>query len=108
MTVLVPLQALIGDQHGLDTLRYQPAKLAAIEAIWDGGRRLPWVVFAIPDDAAAKNLYEVSIPDLGSVILTHDPDGQVRGLKDFPPEDRPPVAAAVLRLPHHAARAGAS
>ena len=66
LTVLVPLQALIGDQHGLDTLRYQPAKLAAIEGIWDGGRRLPWVVFAVPDDAAAKNLYEVSIPDLGS------------------------------------------
>ncbi len=82
--MLVPLQAVIGDQHGLDTLRYQPAKIDAIEAIWDGGRRLPWVVFAIPDDAAAKNLYEFSIPDLGSLILTHDPDGAVRGLKDFP------------------------
>src|SRR5208282_1221552 len=52
LTVLVPLQAVIGDQHGLDTLKHQPAKLAAIEGIWDGGRRLPWVVFAIPDDAA--------------------------------------------------------
>jgi cytochrome bd ubiquinol oxidase subunit I len=92
LTVLVPLQAILGDQHGLDTLKYQPAKLAGIEAIWDGGRRLPWVVFAIPDDAAAKNLYEISIPVLGSLILTHDPDGEVRGLKDFPPQDRPPVA----------------
>jgi cytochrome d ubiquinol oxidase subunit I len=91
LTVLVPLQALIGDQHGLDTRKYQPAKLAGIEAIWDGGRRLPWVVFAIPDDAAARNFYEISIPLLGSLILTHDPDGEVRGLKDFPPEDRPPV-----------------
>ena len=87
----MPLQAVIGDQHGLDTLKHQPAKLAGIEAIWDGGRRLPWVVFAIPDDAAAKNLYEISIPLVGSLILTHDPDGEVRGLKDFPPEDRPPV-----------------
>ncbi len=92
LTVLVPLQALIGDQHGLDTLKYQPAKLAGIEAIWDGGRRLPWVLFAIPDDAAAKNLYEISIPVVGSLILTHDVDGEVRGLKSFPPEDRPPVA----------------
>ncbi len=91
LTVLVPLQALIGDQHGLDTLRYQPAKIDAIEAIWEGGRHLPWVVFAIPDDSAAKNLYEFSIPDLGSLILTHDPNGEVRGLKDFPPQDRPPV-----------------
>jgi len=92
LTVLVPLQAMIGDQHGLDTVKYQPAKLAGIEAIWEGGRRLPWVVFAIPDDAAEKNLYEVSIPDLGSVILTHDVNGEVHGLKDFPPQDRPPVA----------------
>jgi len=92
LTVLVPLQAILGDQHGLDTLKHQPAKLAGIEAIWDGGRRLPWVVFAIPDDAAAKNLYEISIPVVGSLILTHDPDGAVRGLKDFPPQDRPPVA----------------
>ena len=92
LTVLVPLQVLIGDQHGLDTLRYQPAKIDAIEAIWDSGRHQPWVVFAIPDDAAAKNLYEFSIPDLGSLILTHDPNGEVRGLKDFPPQDRPPVA----------------
>jgi len=92
LTVLVPLQAVIGDQHGLDTLKYQLAKLAGIEAIWDGGRRLPWVVFAIPDDAAAKNLFEISIPVAGSLILTHNPDGEVRGLKDFPAEDRPPVA----------------
>ena len=92
LSVLVPLQAMIGDQHGLDTLRYQPAKLDAIEAIWDGGRRLPWVVFAIPDDSAAKNLYELSIPDAGSLILTHDVDGKLPGLKDFPPEDRAPVA----------------
>ncbi len=91
LSVLVPLQAVVGDQHGLDTLRYQPAKLAGIEAIWDTGSRQPWVVFAIPDDNAALNRFEISIPVVGSLILTHDPNGEVRGLKDFPPEDRPPV-----------------
>jgi cytochrome bd ubiquinol oxidase subunit I len=92
LSVLVPLQAFLGDEHGLNTLRYQPAKLAAIEGIWNTGSRLPWVVFAIPDDAAATNHYEISIPDLGSLILTHDLNGTVRGLKDFPPENRAPVA----------------
>ncbi len=91
LTVLVPLQLVFGDQQGLDTLKHQPAKLAAIEGIWDGGRRLPWVVFAIPDNSAAKNLYEVSIPLVGSLILTHDPNGEVQGLKDFPAQDRAPV-----------------
>ena len=92
LTILVPLQAIIGDQHGLNTVKYQPAKIAAMEAIWDGGRHLPWVAFAIPDESAGKNLYEVDVPDLGSLILTHDVDGAVQGLKDFPPQDRPPVA----------------
>ena len=63
LTVLVPLQAFLGDQHGLNTLQHQPAKLAAIEAIWNTGSRLPWVVFAIPDDKAATNHDEISIPD---------------------------------------------
>ncbi|HTR14527.1 MAG TPA: cytochrome ubiquinol oxidase subunit I [Roseiarcus sp.] len=92
LSVLVPLQMFIGDAHGLNTLEHQPAKLAAIEAIWDTGSRVPLNLFAIPDDAAATNHYEISIPELGSLILTHDPNGTVRGLKDFPPEDRPPVA----------------
>ena len=92
LTVLVPLQAFLGDAHGLNTLEYQPAKLAAIEGIWNGGSRLPWAVFAIPDDKAATNRYELSIPYAGSLILTHDINGTVKGLKDFPPQDRPPVA----------------
>ena len=92
LSVLVPLQGLLGDEHGLNTLRYQPAKLAAIEGIWNTGSRLPWAVFAIPDDKAATNDYEIAIPDAGSLILTHDIDGTVKGLKDFPPADRPPVA----------------
>ena len=62
LTVLVPLQAFSATQHGLNTLEHQPAKLAAIEAIWDTGSRLPWVVFAIPDDKAATNHYEIVDP----------------------------------------------
>ena len=108
LTVLVPLQAMIGDQHGLNTLRYQPAKLAAIEALWDTGRRLPWVVFAIPDDAAANNLYELSIPDLGSLILTHDVNGDGARPEGLSARGSPAGRHPVLRLPHHAARAGAS
>ncbi len=92
LSVLVPLQALLGDEHGLNTLQNQPAKLAAIEGIWDTGSRLPWVVFAVPDDKAATNHDELSIPDVGSLILTHDINGTVKGLKDFPPQDRAPVA----------------
>ena len=92
LSVLVPLQMFIGDAHGLNTLEHQPAKLAAIEAIWDTGKRVPLNLFAIPDDTAATNHFEISIPDLGSLILTHNPNGEVRGLKDFAPENRPPVA----------------
>ena len=92
LSVMVPLQMLIGDMHGRNTLQYQPAKLAAIEAHWDTGSRVPFVVFAIPDEAAAINRYALEIPVAGSLILTHDPNGIVRGLKEWPPDQRPPVA----------------
>ena len=90
--VLVPAQALIGDAHGLNTLEHQPAKLAAIEGLWDTGAGQPAVLFAIPDEAAEANRAEVSIPKLASLYLTYDWDGTVKGLKDFPRADRPPVA----------------
>lgn len=73
-------------------LEYQPAKLAAIEARWETASRVPLTLFAIPDQRAATNHYAVDIPDLGSLILTHDPNGTVRGLKDWPADQRPPVA----------------
>jgi cytochrome d ubiquinol oxidase subunit I len=92
LSVLVPLQILIGDQHGLNTLEHQPTKLAAIEAHWTTGSRVPLVLFAVPDEAAEANRYAVEVPDLGSLILTHDLNGTVRGLKDWPAADRPPVA----------------
>jgi cytochrome bd ubiquinol oxidase subunit I len=91
LTVLVPLQMIIGDLHGLNTRKHQPAKLAAIEARWDTGRRVPLTVFAIPDEEAARNDFAIEIPWLGSLILTHTLDGEVKGLKDFPVDQRPPV-----------------
>ena len=92
LAVLVPLQVLLGDMHGLNTLAYQPAKLAAIEAHWDREARAPLTLFAIPDQAGETNHASIDVPLLGSLILTHDVDGVVPGLKDFPAKDRPPVA----------------
>jgi len=92
LAVLVPLQMLIGDQHGLNTRRYQPAKLAAIEARWDTGSGVPLTLFALPDQTGEQNKYAIEVPYLGSLILTHSLDGTIQGLKDFPADQRPPVA----------------
>jgi cytochrome bd ubiquinol oxidase subunit I len=92
LSVLVPLQMIIGDLHGLNTRQHQPAKLAAIEARWDTDRRVPLTLFAIPNEQAAHNDFAIEVPWLGSLILTHDLDGEVKGLKDFPADQRPPVA----------------
>src|SRR5215510_7827482 len=92
LTVLVPLQIFIGDLHGLNTREHQPAKLAAIEARWDTERRVPLTLFAIPSDKAERNYFAIEVPWLGSLILTHNLDGEVKGLKDFPADQRPPVA----------------
>lgn len=86
---LAPLQMVIGDLHGLNTLKHQPAKVAALEAHWETGSQVPLILFALPDPKAETNHYELAIPKLGSLILTHDWDGVVKGLKSFPPEDRP-------------------
>jgi cytochrome d ubiquinol oxidase subunit I len=88
---VAPLQAIIGDFHGLNTLEHQPAKLAAIEGHWEkhDGAGTPLVVFGWPDMQAEKNHYAIEIPRLGSLILTHSWDGNIPALKDFPSEDRP-------------------
>ena len=89
-----PAQLLIGDLHGLNTLEYQPVKLAAMEAHWGGkGEEGPvdFVVFAWPDEDAETNRWEVAIPKLGSLILTHTWEEYVPGLRDFAREERPPV-----------------
>ncbi len=91
MAILAPLQLFIGDQHGLNTLKYQPIKIAAIEAHWDGSKPGALVLFAWPDEKAEKNLYEIAIPFGASLILRHDPYGLFPGLKSVPPQDRPPV-----------------
>ena len=89
--VLAPLQLLVGDLHGLNTLKHQPVKIAAIEAHWDGSKPAPFVIFAWPDEKAERNIAEISIPKAGSLVLTHAPNGLFQGLRDFAPQDRPPV-----------------
>jgi cytochrome d ubiquinol oxidase subunit I len=89
--IFAPVQIVIGDLHGLTVLRYQPTKLAAIEANWERRTEMPLLLFAIPDEKAEMNHYEIGIPKLGSFILTHNWSGEVPGLKDVPRRDRPPV-----------------
>ena len=89
--ILMPIQIVLGDLHGLNTMQHQPAKLAAMEGIWETGSGVPAVLFAIPDQKTQSNLYEISIPKLASFYLTHHWDGEVKGLKDFP-NQIPPVA----------------
>jgi len=91
IAVLAPLQAFIGDQHGLNTLEHQPIKIAAMEAHWDGSKPGALVLFAWPDEKAETNRFELSIPKGASLILKHDPDGLFPGLKSVPPANRPPV-----------------
>jgi cytochrome d ubiquinol oxidase subunit I len=91
ITVLAPAQLVLGDLHGLNTFAHQPAKVAAMEGHWETRAGAPFVLFALPDQAAATNRYEVTIPKLGSLILTHELDGTVRGLDEWPPEERPYV-----------------
>jgi len=92
--IVAPLQVLVGDQHGRNTLLHQPAKVAAMEGDWvdptgDEGDSL--VLFGWPDEQAAANRAEIAIPHLGSLILTHSWTGAIKGLRDWAPADRPPV-----------------
>jgi cytochrome bd ubiquinol oxidase subunit I len=89
--ILAPLQVALGDRQGLNTKQYQPAKLAAMEGLWDTERDVPMTVVAWPDMGAERNLYEISIPHLASLYLTHSWDGEVQGLKATPPANRPYV-----------------
>jgi len=79
----IPLQILAGDQHGLNTLEHQPAKIAAMEGVWQTERGAPLLLFAIPDDKARENHLELKLPKLASLILTHELDGEIKGLNDF-------------------------
>jgi len=89
LALVAPVQVFVGDQHGLNTLEHQPAKVAAMEGHFETRAGAPLILFGWPDMEAEKTLYEVAIPQLGSLILTHDWNGVVQGLKDWPKEDRP-------------------
>ncbi|MEJ1267009.1 cytochrome ubiquinol oxidase subunit I [Pantoea ananatis] len=89
--IVAPVQAMIGDAHGLNTLEHQPAKIAAIEGHWENppGEATPLILFGLPDMEEERTKYALEIPYLGSLILTHSLDKQVPALKSFPKEDRP-------------------
>lgn len=89
--VVTPIQMVVGDQHGLNTLEYEPAKIAAVEGHWikTPGESVPLILFGLPDMKAETTRYAIEVPYLGSLILTHHLHGQIPGLKDFAPEDRP-------------------
>ncbi|WP_429499531.1 cytochrome ubiquinol oxidase subunit I [Robbsia andropogonis] len=89
LLILTPIQAVVGDAHGLNTRQYQPAKIAAIEGIWDTERGVALNLFGIPDMENEETRYRIAVPHLGSLILTHEWNGEIRGLKSFPKEDRP-------------------
>jgi cytochrome bd ubiquinol oxidase subunit I len=93
---LIPVQILVGDLHGLNTLKHQPAKVAAMEGNWETRGHVPLVLFAVPNERERRNDFEIAIPNGASIILKHDPAGVVPGLNDFVKPDgkveHPPVA----------------
>lgn len=88
---LIPVQIFVGDLHGLNTLEHQPAKVAAMEGLWETRSGAPLVLFGIPDAATKTNRFAIEVPKLASFVLTHDPDGVVQGIDAFP-NAHPPVA----------------
>ena len=92
LAVVVPAQIIVGDLGGLVAEKHQPLKIAAMEGRWETVRGAPLILFALPDQANEVNRYEIGFPKMASFILTHEFDGEVRGLKEKPAADRPPVA----------------
>ncbi len=88
--VAIVLQVFAGDAHGLNTHKYQPAKLAAIEAVWHTEKPVPLTLIGWPNEKTQETDYAVKVPYLGSLILTHSMDGEIKGLSEF--ADKPPVA----------------
>jgi len=89
--LLLPLQIFVGDLHGLNTLEHQPAKIAAMEGVWHTEKGAPLLLFAIPDEESRSNKFEIAIPKLASLILTHDLEGEIKGIEEFG-DKHPPVA----------------
>jgi len=98
--VVAPIQLLVGDQHGLNTLEYQPAKIAALEGDWETQPGTPLILFGMPNMQQERTDWAVEIPHLGALVLTHSWDGSIKGLKEFPPQDRPnsPVLFWAFRI----------
>lgn len=88
--ILIPIQIFLGDLHGLNSLKHQPAKIAAVEAVWKTEKGAPLVLFAIPDKHTQENKWAIEIPNMASLILTHKLDGEIKGLNEFP-NAHPPV-----------------
>ena len=89
--VLIPIQIFVGDLHGLNTFKNQPAKIAAMEGVWDTETHVPLLLFALPDEETRENHFEVKVPNMASIILTHDSAGEIQGLNSFV-DKHPPVA----------------
>jgi cytochrome bd ubiquinol oxidase subunit I len=89
--LLIPLQIFVGDLHGLNTLEHQPQKIAAMEGVWNTERGAPLLLFAWPDAASRSNHFEIAIPKLASLILTHELDGEIKGLNDYRDAHPPPL-----------------
>lgn len=90
----VPLQTFVGDLHGINTMKYQPVKVAAIEGNWENipGQGTPLILFGLPNMEKETTEYSIAIPNLASIILNHDKNKPIPALKDYPPEDRPNVS----------------
>ncbi len=89
--IAIPVQIVLGDAHGLNTLKHQPAKIAAIEGVWETERGAPLLLFAIPDKDTRSNHFEIGIPKLASLILKHELDGEIKGLNSFGDKHPPPL-----------------
>ena len=89
--LIIPIQIFAGDLHGINTYKYQPQKVAAMEGNWETQKGIPLILFALPDETTRTNKFSIEIPKLSSLIITHDLDGEVKGLNDFI-GDHPPVA----------------
>ena len=92
IAIFVPIQIVAGDLHGVNTVEHQPVKVAAMEGLWETQARAPAILFALPNEEAERNRFEVSIPALASLYLKHSTDAVIVGLKSVPAGDRPPVA----------------
>lgn len=90
-TILIPLQIFVGDLHGLNTFKHQPQKVAAMEGVWETTQGAPFLLFALPDEENRENNFEIAIPYAASLILTHELEGEIKGLNEFV-DEHPPVA----------------